>query len=121
MHLGRQESSTLQQRETGARGVVSQAAGTAAPLVGPPQQPEPMPSDRCSSEAPTHNHGATDVPQQVEAGHGAAAQAGGAQLRPSSAPPHVPSDREAGGQDPAHLLEMLADEACRASGMAIGV
>ena len=110
-----------QHREPEAGDLADSPTGTAAPALGPPQLPRPAPgSERGSSPPPAPRLGPSVQPQQQEVGQGAAEQADGVQLRPSSAPPHAPSDPEAGGQEPAHLLEMLAEEACHESSVATG-
>lgn len=120
MKSDQQEPTTQQQRETGARGLPDQPAGTAAQALSRPPQPEPAPSERCSSASPPRSLGDHDPQQPNEAEQDAVAQAAPAQRRPASAPPHSQPSEAGGGREPALLLQLLAEEACRAGSVATG-
>jgi hypothetical protein len=121
MHTGQEAASSLQQRETGARSPTDQLAGTAAQAVGPPPQPEPAPSERCSSASPTRSIEAHEAQQRQEEAEAAAVEcAEVADQLPASALPHAQPSEAAGRQEPALLLQLLAEEACRAGSVATG-
>ncbi len=120
MQPGSQNSPSPQQRETGARSHPDQTAGTAAQALGSLPQPEPVPSERCSSASPARSLGGHAPQEQNETLADAMMQTAPAERQPALAPPHAQASEAAGGQEPALLLQLLAEEACRAGSVATG-
>lgn len=120
MQTDQQAPTSQQQRETEARGLPDHPAGTAAQALSRPPQAEPVPSERCSSASPPRSLGDHDPQQQNDAGQDAVARAAPAERRPASAPPHEQTSEAGGGREPALLLQLLAEEACRAGSVATG-